>query len=97
MDFSNTSFTIKIPASDDQAGTVSQNVDRNATHFTFNITDDHVNEIEQSFALVAILDDVPEEFFACFQRSGADACHGKIGATEVNIMDNDGKLCNYIN
>ena len=58
-----------------------------------NIThDDDIDEIEQSFALVAeIGDDVPDSF-ACFQGQVGDrACLGRTGATEIRIMDNDGK------
>ena len=58
-----------------------------------NIThDDDIDEIEQSFALVAeIGDDVPDSF-ACFQGQVGDTeCLGRTGATEIKIMDNDGK------
>ena len=58
-----------------------------------NIThDDDIDEIEQSFALVAeIGGDVPDSF-ACFQRHVGDTeCLGRTGATEIKIMDNDGK------
>ena len=55
------------------------------------VIDDDVNEIEQSFALVAVLgDDVPDNF-ACFQRQVGDTeCFGRTGATEIKIVDNDG-------
>ena len=54
--------------------------------------DDDVHEIEQSFALVAeIGDDVPDRL-ACFQRQVGDTeCFNRTGATEIRIMDNDGK------
>ena len=58
-----------------------------------NIThDDDIDEIEQSFALVAeIGDDVPDSF-ACFQGQVGDTeCSGRTGVTEIRIMDNDGK------
>ena len=49
-----------------------------------------MNEIEQSFALVAELVDVPDNF-ACFQRLVGDTeCFGRTGATEIKIMDDDG-------
>ena len=53
-----------------------------------------MNEIEQSFALVAVLGvDVPDSFI-CFQRQVDDCdCFGRIGATEIKIVDNDGMLC----
>ena len=56
------------------------------------IIDDDVHEIEQSFALIAeIGDDVPDRF-ACFQRQVGDTeCFNRTGATEIRIMDNDGK------
>ena len=55
------------------------------------VIDDDVNEIQQSFALVAVLgDDVPDDF-ACFQRQVGDTeCFGRTGATEIAIGDNDG-------
>ena len=54
--------------------------------------DDDIDEIEQTFALVAeIGDDVPDRF-ACFQRQVGDTnCYGRTGATEIRIMDNDSK------
>ena len=71
--------------------------DFNDTTFTFTIEgkstwflmrleniaiDDDIDEIEQSFALVA----------ACFQRQVGDTnCYGRTGATEIRIMDNDSK------
>ena len=50
-----------------------------------------MNEITQSFALVAVLgDDVPKSF-ACFQRQLFDfGCFGRTGATRIIIVDNDG-------
>ena len=50
--------------------------------------------MEQSFALVAVLNDVPVNF-ACFQKSGSNDCFGRTGATEVSIVDNDGMLYKY--
>ena len=56
------------------------------------VINDTVNEIEQSFALVAVLgDDVPDDF-ACFQRHVGDTeCFNRAGATEIRIVDNDGR------
>ena len=50
-----------------------------------------MNEIKQSFALVAVLgDDVPDRF-ACFQKQFGDTdCFGRTGATSITIVDNDG-------
>ena len=57
----------------------------------YEIIDDDIDEIEQSFALVAERgDDVPEKF-TCFQRHASDTeCFGRRGATEIVILDNDG-------
>ena len=59
---------------------------KNITH------DNNIDEIEKSFAVVAeIGGDVPDSF-ACFQRQVGDTeCLGRTGATEIKIMDNDGK------
>ena len=68
----------------------------------FNVIDDDINEFEQSFALVAeIGDDVTATCFvegvgmtecSCFQTViGETDCSGKIGATEIRIIDNDRK------
>ena len=58
---------------------------------TFSVIDDNVNEIEQSFALIAELGNVPESF-VCFQRQVGDTeCFGRRGATEIKIVDNDCK------
>ena len=60
------------------------------------MTDDGVNEIEQRFALVVELVDVPDEF-ACFQRQVGDTeCLGRTGATQIKILDNDGTYL-YVN
>ena len=58
----------------------------------FTITDDDIDEIEQSFALVAQLGpDVPDNF-TCFQNQVGDTdCFGRKGATEIKIVDNDRK------
>ena len=58
-------------------------------HF-FNISDDNIDENEQRFAIVAeIGPDVPDGV-SCFQTYvGATECHGRRGATEIRITDND--------
>ena len=55
-------------------------------------SDDNIDEITQSFALIAQLhEDVPDNF-ACFQRYVGDSeCFGRTGATEIIIYDNDRK------
>ena len=55
------------------------------------IIDDNVNEDEQSFAVVAEILNVPESI-SCFQiQAGMTECYGNRGATEIRIVDNDGK------
>ena len=77
--------------------TVSATEDSATSTFTipklFQVVDDNVNEIEQSFVLVAQLGpDVPDEF-ACFQTQvGVTECLGRKGATEIKIVDNDRTL-----
>ena len=58
----------------------------------FAVMDDDIDEIEQSFALVAELGrDVPERF-VCFQTGvGTENCFGRRGVTEIKIVDNDGE------
>ena len=57
------------------------------------MVDDNINEIDQSFALVAkIGPDVPDGI-SCFQTQvGESLCNGRVGATEIKITDNDRKL-----
>ena len=93
-DFTNTSFQITIPPNED---------DYEPSEFVipqlFNITDDNVNEIMQSFVLVAEIGaDVPERL-TCFQReediTGCNATmdpFARFGATKISIIDNDGKF-----
>lgn len=54
----------------------------------FEVVDDEVNEIEQSFAVIARIEDTP----GCFKVAvGATECFGQYGAVQVRITDNDGK------
>ena len=64
---------------------------------SFIVVDDDINEVQQSFALVAQLGyDVPDEF-ACFQRCFSDSdCCRRTGATEIKIVDNDRKYSHMI-
>ena len=62
------------------------------------ITNDNINENEQSFVLVAqVIEDTLEDA-VCFMRHGRDSeCHGNVGATLlINIIDDDGK-CDHNN
>ena len=85
-DFSNISYTVTVPATEGTSGTFTIPIN-------FTIFDDDINEIEQSFALVAQLGaDVPDNF-TCFQNQVGDTeCFGRKGATEIKILDNDRKL-----
>ena len=62
------------------------------------VINDDVNEIEQSFALIAVLgNDVPDDF-TCFGRQVGDTeCFNRTGATEIIIVDNDGMTCTLRN
>ena len=82
-DFSSSPFIVTVPA-DTHTFEVP--------HF-FSVTDDNIDEEEQSFALVAeIGPDVPDGV-SCFQLSVGDTrCNGRRGATEIRIVDNDCKL-----
>ena len=85
VDFSNMAMTFTVP------GNVNEFIIPNF----FTVVDDEVNEISQSFALVAELGlDVPDDL-ACFQIiAGTAQClgTGRLGATEIRITDNDGRL-----
>ena len=85
VDFSNMAKTFRVP------GNINEYIIPNF----FTVTDDDINEIDQSFALVAELGpDVPDDL-ACFQIiAGTPDClgSGRLGATEIRITDNDGRL-----
>ena len=65
----------------------------------FRVVDDDINEVKQSFALVAeIGPDVTDTCYvngvitecSCFQTEiGETECLGRSGATEIKITDND--------
>ena len=67
----------------------------------FTVDDDDLNEVEQSFALIAeIGHDVPYNCFvryigltdcSCFRHQTGHQCLGRLGATEIRITDNDRK------
>ena len=56
------------------------------------VLDDNIDEDWQSFVVLAQLrSDVPDGV-SCFQiTEGAAQCHGRQGATDIRIIDNDGK------
>ena len=86
-DFSDQSITVEVPANS-QTFRVPE---------FFTIVDDDINEDEQSFAIVAeIGPDVPENI-SCFQTGIWETeCHGRRGATEIRITDNDRELLTYV-
>ena len=67
----------------------------------YSIVDDEINEVEQSFALVATVgEDVTATCnvngtiseCSCFQTGfGETDCFGRSGATQIRITDNDSK------
>ena len=84
-DFTDRNFNVTVEGADIELGVFRIKLE--------DITiDDDVHEIEQSFALIAAIgDDVPDRF-ACFQRQVGDTeCFNRTGATEIRMMDNDGK------
>ena len=62
----------------------------------FNVTDDNIDEVVQSFVLVAEIGaDVPEDY-TCFQREGSETgcnanmeSYARFGATKISINDDD--------
>ena len=82
-DFSNRRTSFTIPANS-QTYVIPQ---------FFTIVDDNIDEDQQSFAIVAeIGSDVPDGV-SCFQIATGDTdCHGRRGAVEIKITDNDRKF-----
>ena len=81
-DFSVTTFTIEVPVN-------SHKVD--IPPF-YNITDDDINEREQSFVLVAEIVPYSATNVSCFWTQVAKKeCLGMISITEIRIVDNDRK------
>ena len=82
QDFDATIINKRIPPS-----STTRQVTQNIVFFN-----DNINEIEQSFVLVAELGpEVPDQF-ACFQVAFGDAasvCRGRVGVTGIRIRDND--------
>ena len=81
-DFSNGTINITIPAN-----RMSFEIPK-----IFTIDDDDINELQQSFAIIAEIINVPENI-SCFQRAiGESICQGRRGATAIRIIDNDREL-----
>ena len=58
----------------------------------FHIIDEAVNENEEIFALVAEVGPDTPDRMVCFQKiPGNTTCHGRLGATQIEITDNDGQ------
>ena len=89
-DFTDVLSVVIIPASPDVNGVFE--IPANVT----TITDDEIDEFQQSFILVAEIGGEVPESFVCFQRqaSGDTGCRGRAGATEIKILDNDGEFVN---
>ena len=92
VDFVSTPFQMTINATEkNPPGPIFEDIQQDDPVPRFMVIDDDVNEIEQSFALVAVLGDDVLDDFACFQRLVGDIeCFGRTGATEIRIVDNDG-------
>ena len=95
-DFSDQCTDITVPAAE-TAGSQTYTIQKN-----FTVVDDDLNEVEQSFALIAeIGNDIPSNCFvvmeglgrdcSCFMHPIAHQCLGRLGATEIRITDNDRK------
>ena len=96
-DFSNQCTDIIVPAAE-TAGSQTYIIEK-----FFTVDDDDLNEVEQSFAIIAeIGSDVPHNCYvegvgltdcSCFQTEfGETQCFGRRGATRIRIIDNDCKL-----
>ena len=95
-DFTNNSITVTVPAATTPGIPQSYTIP-----IFFSVIDDDINEVQQSFALVAeIGPDVTNTCYvrgvitecSCFQTAvGAIGCYGRRGVTEIGIIDNDGK------
>ena len=95
-DFTNNSITVTVPAA------ITPGIQSYTIPIFFSVIDDDINEVEQSFALVAeigpdvtntcYVDGVGVTECSCFQSpNSAMDCYGRRGATEIRITDNDGK------
>ena len=100
-DFTNESFTVTVPAH------TGFDIPTYTLPIFFSVVDDDINEVEQSFALVAeigpdvtntcYVDGVGVTECSCFQiQIGAIDCYGRRGATEIRITDNDRNKINYL-
>ena len=82
VDFSSGAINFTIPA--------NRKLVEIPTFFT--IDDDDINEVQQTFAIIADFVDVPENI-RCFKHAiGESLCQGRRGATAIRITDNDREL-----
>ena len=88
-DFTDLPITIEIPAATDDG------TQEFALPNFFQVIDDDIDEVEQSFAIVAVLGpdvtEVPFNFSCVQLQAGETECFGRRGATEIRITDNDRK------
>ena len=79
-DFSTDKTTVTIPA----------NTQLFEVPAFFTVMDDNIDEDEQSFAIIAEIDQPVPDAVTCFQTAvGETDCFGRRGATEIRITDND--------
>ena len=87
-DFSGSPVNITVPADSRTFQIPSSNMSSLIT-----INDDNIDEDEQSYAIVAEIEqDVPDGISCFMIAEGATTCFGRRGATEIRITDNDRKL-----
>ena len=90
-DFTHLPITIEIPAATNDGAQEFELPD------FFQVIDDDIDEVEQSFAIVAefgpdITDHEVPFNFSCFMVQARDSeCFGRRGVTEIRITDNDRK------
>ena len=58
----------------------------------FRVIDDTINEEDEKFyVIVEVGSDTPDGG-VCFKRGAGDTnCHGRLGASQIEIRDNDGE------
>ena len=94
IDFTNDSFRIAIPPNEDNSEPSEFIIPQ-----LFNITDDDIGEVVQSFVLVAEISASVPENFTCFQREESETgcnvnmeSYARFSATKISITDDDGRF-----
>lgn len=94
FDFTLELYSVTVPATEDDVGTTS----------TFGVAagitvrEDNVDELKQSFALVALIGDSVADNVTCFKMSVGDTqCFGRAGATRIEISDQGRQVSDYGN